>query len=1180
MDPLTGTGQVSHVDNVFTVDSNPEEHGRYDRDIKADIRHFIHNFDLDNYFYRTQLLDNYNNHVYVLNIYIEHLKGFNPQLADELETEPSRLINLFRVAARESLAVLIHGDQDHFQETIASLPAIEVTIQTRDISAAIQLRELLASKVNRLAHVSALVISASRVRPKATSAALICRRCGHKTTVPVPPGYQGVMLPSTCLRERAVEDAEKCPPNPYRVVPQLGTYTDHQSLKLQELPEEMPTGEMPRTVGLSCEGVLASDLPPGSRVLVTSVFCVRTDTDKVQKPFLRALGVRVLDAASISSSGMEEDDFTQQERDTFFELSRSPSIHDDIMNSICPALYGMSEEKQAIASLLFGGTTKWTPDGVRLRGDINVLLLGDPGAGKSQALKWASEASHVGIYTSGKGSSAAGLTAAVVKDSASGEFHLEGGALVLGDQGCVCFGKGTEVLRSDGSVARIEDIEVGDALMGRDGGPRTVESLSRGSAPMYSIQARFGTLPMGGPMIVNGDHILRLSNDECQVSQFNMSVKEWMSLQDDAKKRTRMVLFEDAFQTPAANPVVSVPYDHSVHSTIGEFDVTLSPQLAYLIGFWLGDGSCSGSTFGVKVSSHQSELDDTSIIDVGVSDLDDEGWVDESEPESPESPESVESLPAETGREQSLVSFLKAYVAEVHPSMRLGSGPWTRNQVHCVSQDGRSLRSPWTRLLRALGFAVPSVRPQSDPSRKPLRSNYKRIPEAVLTWPVEHRAALMAGLIDTDGHIRAWGTSFELIQKFSKGDPARPTEWTPMLKRLAMSLGMLMSSSEPTRITPTATALRRPGTMPVTGLIWGFIPGSKSIRQKLNSYLLYKKFSDDANHRAPAEFTIEKLEGPPQPFFGVNLDGDRLHVLPNLTVHHNCIDEMDKMRAQDRVAIHEAMEQQTISIAKAGITTILNARTSILAAANPVYGRYDDLRSAAEQIDFQTTILSRFDLIFIVRDIPDAEKDTKIAKHILELHRRGSSRRQMVTGSSTDPDVPISLPLLRRYIRFAKKQISPRLTSSAAESLQHEYVNMRSDVSGTGDRPTIPVTVRQLEALVRISESFAKMSLRENVTRQDVDRALSLFRRATMDAAHAGISETITDPRLHLEIAQAETAIRTRIPIGSTLPIRAIVRELVNQGLTEGAVMRALLSLETRGEFRSRKRGKQITRLQ
>jgi len=99
-----------------------------------------------------------------------------------------------------------------------------------------------------------------------------------------------------------------------------------------------------------------------------------------------------------------------------------------------------------------------------------------------------------------------------------------------------------------------------------------------------------------------------------------------------------------------------------------------------------------------------------------------------------------------------------------------------------------------------------------------------------------------------------------------------------------------------------------------------------------------------------------------------------------------CIDEFDKMRSQDRVAIHEAMEQQTISVAKAGITTTLNSRTSVLAAANPIYGRIDDLKSTQDQIDFQSTILSRFDCIFLIKDVRDVKHDNNMAKHIIDLH--------------------------------------------------------------------------------------------------------------------------------------------------------------------------------------------------
>ena len=126
-----------------------------------------------------------------------------------------------------------------------------------------------------------------------------------------------------------------------------------------------------------------------------------------------------------------------------------------------------------------------------------------------------------------------------------------------------------------------------------------------------------------------------------------------------------------------------------------------------------------------------------------------------------------------------------------------------------------------------------------------------------------------------------------------------------------------------------------------------------------------------------------------------------------------CIDEFDKMREEDRVAIHEAMEQQTISIAKAGITTILNARTSVLAAANPIFGRYDDMKTPGENIDFQTTILSRFDMIFIVKDEHSREKDETMAKHVLGLHSGAHA-----VDEPTETEIPVAK--MRRYLTYCK----------------------------------------------------------------------------------------------------------------------------------------------------------------
>ena len=196
-----------------------------------------------------------------------------------------------------------------------------------------------------------------------------------------------------------------------------------------------------------------------------------------------------------------------------------------------------------------------------------------------------------------------------------------------------------------------------------------------------------------------------------------------------------------------------------------------------------------------------------------------------------------------------------------------------------------------------------------------------------------------------------------------------------------------------------------------------------------------------------------------------------------------CIDEMDKMRPEDRVAIHEAMEQHTVSVAKGGIVATLNARTAILAAANPALGRYEPHRTVAENISLPVTILSRFDLIFVLRDVPNKESDSKMSEHILEIHRKGVS--------PTEP--PIPLDLLRKYISYAKG-IKPVLTKEALQRLKDFYLSMRS-ASETEGSP-VAITARQLESLVRIAEARARAALRKEVSAEDAEAAIAIMKRS------------------------------------------------------------------------------------
>ncbi|MDH3834429.1 MAG: minichromosome maintenance protein MCM, partial [Nitrosopumilus sp.] len=198
-----------------------------------------------------------------------------------------------------------------------------------------------------------------------------------------------------------------------------------------------------------------------------------------------------------------------------------------------------------------------------------------------------------------------------------------------------------------------------------------------------------------------------------------------------------------------------------------------------------------------------------------------------------------------------------------------------------------------------------------------------------------------------------------------------------------------------------------------------------------------------------------------------------------------CIDEFDKMKPEDRSALHEVMEQQSASIAKGGIVATLNARTSILAAANPMYGKYDPFKNITENVNLPIPLLTRFDLIFVVRDIPTKERDEKIARHIIELH----------TPQGTDRRSVIDVDLLTKYLAYAKR-LTPELTKEAEEKILAYYLQMRNVES----EEMITVTPRQLEGIIRLSTARARLLMKDKVEEEDAERAIFLIQSMLQDA--------------------------------------------------------------------------------
>ncbi|GAB3680115.1 minichromosome maintenance protein MCM [Salinarchaeum chitinilyticum] len=221
------------------------------------------------------------------------------------------------------------------------------------------------------------------------------------------------------------------------------------------------------------------------------------------------------------------------------------------------------------------------------------------------------------------------------------------------------------------------------------------------------------------------------------------------------------------------------------------------------------------------------------------------------------------------------------------------------------------------------------------------------------------------------------------------------------------------------------------------------------------------------------------------------------------------VDELDKMAADDRSAMHEALEQQSISISKAGINATLKSRCSLLGAANPKYGRFDQYEPMGEQIDLEPALISRFDIIFTVTDQPDPEKDSELADHILEANYAGqlnTQREQMAAPDVTLEQVEsaqetveptIEPELLRKYVAYAQQNCYPRMTDEARETIQQFYVDLRS--KGADEDAPVPVTARKLEALVRLAEASARVRLADEVEQQDAERVIDIVRSSLQD---------------------------------------------------------------------------------
>lgn len=285
-----------------------------------------------------------------------------------------------------------------------------------------------------------------------------------------------------------------------------------------------------------------------------------------------------------------------------------------------------------------------------------------------------------------------------------------------------------------------------------------------------------------------------------------------------------------------------------------------------------------------------------------------------------------------------------------------------------------------------------------------------------------------------------------------------------------------------------------------------------------------------------------------------------------------CIDELDKMGKEDRSAMHEALEQQTVTISKANIQATLRCETTVLAAANPKFGRFDPYEVIGKQIDLPSTLINRFDLIFPIKDVPDEGKDGKMATFILNLHKGQKDIHSELSGD-----------FLKKYIAYARQNVFPVLSDEAISEIKSYYVKMRT--SGTtedGGVKSIPITPRQLEALVRLAEASAKIRLSGNVSKEDARRSIDLVHyclsqigldpetgKFDIDRISSGVTATERG-----SISVVKEIINEIISkVGKTIPVEDVLIEAASKGVKEEKVMEIIEKLQRSGDIFEPKKG-------
>ena len=1130
-------------------------------------------------------------------LYVDYddLFQFDRDLAEDFRTKPDQM----REYAEEALRLY---------DLPADVSLGRAHVRIENLPQGIDIRGIRVhdDHIGRLVSIKGIVRKATDVRPKVTEAAFECQRCGTMTYIPQSDG--GFQEPHEC------QGCER--QGPFRVNFDQSEFVDSQKLRIQESPEGLRGGETPQSIDVDIVDDITGKVSPGDHVTCVGVLHIEQVEQGNEKSAIFDL---YMDGVSIAieDEEFEDMDITEADKREIIELSNRDDIYEAMVDSIAPAIYGYEEEKLAMILQLFSGVTKHLPDGSRIRGDLHMLLIGDPGTGKCL-----NGDTNV-VLNDGREVPIRELVERNLDDPKPVDDGVWDGVdfeiPALQEDGTVGASRATKVWKREAPEAmyRIEtasgrEVEVTPShplFVQRDGQftPVIAEKLEAGEfvaapnrldvdadnaldidfrrAQSYNavrldpperwtpeLSRLIGYIVAEGYVEKRDDHsgFVSITNndkevlDDARSTLRDLNVKTTTRKPHDGKSARELICSAGEFVSfldEIDEALLKNSADKRVPPRISGASDPITA--AFIEGFIEGEGHVSASQREITIASMSEELLE------GIRSLLLQHGITSQLHERHNRSYRLRISGAQFDRYVTKIGFVtdrKQAAAEDHLETDQNTN------VDVVPNVGPTLR----RLREALGLTqyecgVPrsTFRHYESGNRNPSREALRQIVDAFEN--------ACQSSVDTNG---------DALAKADGGSTVRDIAALRQLTDGDVRWDQIESIEQ---VEPEGDWVYD---LEVEGTHNYVSNGIISHNSQMISYvenIAPRSVYTSGKGSSAAGLTAAAVRDD----FG---DGQQWSLEAGALVLADkgiaAVDELDKMDSSDRSAMHEGLEQQKISVSKAGINATLKARCSLLGAANPKYGRFDQYEPIGEQIDLEPALISRFDLIFTVTDSPDPEHDSRLAKHIIKTNYAGeiNTQREELASSEFTPEQvaevtqevapEIDAELLRKYIAHAKRSCFPTMTEEAKELIEEFYVDLRS--KGADEDAPVPVTARKLEAMVRLAEASARLRLSDTVEREDADRATDIVESCLKDigidpetgqfdadVVETGTSKSQRDRIKNIKglIADIEAEYQEGAPVDEVLDRAGEI------GMDPGKAEQEIEKLRTKGEVYEPKQG-------